>query len=210
MPNTTAFEDHSDAYDEWFEINADLYAAELKTVRELLPSHPQDGLEVGIGSGKFAAPLGIKIGVEPCEQMAEKARALGIKVYSGVAEKLPFTEQTFPFILMVTTICFVDDPLKTFQEALRVLQPGGELLVGFVDRESEMGRNYQANKEKSRFYKEATFYSTQELLDLLTRAGFGSLHCKQSLIPGLETDTVRDGFGDGAFVVIKAQKHPAP
>lgn len=207
MPRTSAFEDHSDAYDEWFEINADLYAAELKTVRQLLPENPQKGLEVGVGSGKFAEPLGIKIGVEPCEQMAEKARALGIKVHPGIAEQLPFENQSFPFVLMVTTICFVDDPLKTFQEAHRVLQPGGELLVGFVDKESELGRKYHANKEKSRFYKEANFYSTQELLDFLVSAGFSSWQCKQTLIPGLTTDAVRDGYGDGAFVVIKAVKN---
>lgn len=203
MPKTAAFENHSDAYDEWFEINADLYTAELATVRELLPPQPEKGLEVGVGSGKFAEPLGIKTGVEPCEEMAQKARNLGIKVHPGVAEALPFADQSFPFILSVTTICFVDDVAKTFAESFRVLQSGGSILVGFVDIESELGQKYQANKDKSRFYQEATFFSTQELLDALTAAGFSDLHCKQSLIPGAPGGTVRDGHGEGAFVVIK-------
>lgn len=206
MPKTSAFESHSDAYDEWFEINADLYAAELATVRELLPKNPEQGLEVGVGSGKFSGPLGIKTGVEPCEEMAAKARALGIEVHPGVAEELPFADQSFPFVLSVTTICFVDDVAKTFAESFRVLQPGGSILVGFVDKESELGKKYQANKDKSRFYREATFFSTQELLDALTVAGFGSLQCKQSLIPDTPEGTVRDGHGEGAFVVIKATR----
>ncbi len=203
MAKTSAFENHSDAYDEWFDINADLYAIELATVRELLPEHPEWGMEVGVGSGKFSAPLGLKTGVEPCEEMAAKARRRGIDVHPGVAEALPFNDESFPFILSVTTICFVDDVAKTFAESFRVLQPGGSLLVGFVDRESELGRKYQANKEKSRFYQEATFFSTQELLDALTAAGFTDLHCKQSLIPGAPEGTVRNGHGEGAFVVIK-------
>ena len=210
MPKTAAFENHSDAYDEWFEINADHYAAELATVRKLLPEDPQKGLEVGVGSGKFAGPLGIKTGVEPCKEMAEKARKLGIEVLPGIAEQLPFDDESVPFILSVTTICFVDDVLKTFQESFRVLQPGGSILVGFVDKESELGKKYQANKDKSRFYQEATFYSTQELIDSLTAAGFNNLHCKQSLIPDVPQGTIRDGHGEGAFVVIKGYKPKGP
>lgn len=206
MPKITAFETHSDAYDEWFVINSDLYAAELKIVRQMLPESTDKGLEVGIGSGKFAEPLGIKLGVEPCEQMAEKARRLGIEVHPGVAEALPFADNSFEFVLLVTTICFVDDVLKTFQEALRVLQPGGCLLVGFVDRDSEMGAQYEANREKSRFYREATFFSTQELLHSLKEAGFTDLNSKQTLIPNTPQGTIRDGFGEGAFVVIKGVK----
>lgn len=206
MPKTAAFEQFSDAYDAWFEINADLYAAELATLRSMLPEDPQRGLEVGVGSGKFAAPLGIKTGVEPCEQMAAKARQLGIKVYPGVAEQLPFEDNSFPFILSVTTICFVDDVLKTFQESFRVLQPGGTILVGFVDRESQLGQKYQRNKDNSRFYREATFFSTSELMEQLQTAGFCKLHCRQALIPGETQKTVKDGHGDGAFVVIKGHK----
>lgn len=206
MPKTSAFENHSDAYDEWFEINADLYAAELATVRALLPENPELGLEVGVGSGKFAGPLGIKTGVEPCKEMAEKARKLGIEVHPGIAEALPFGDQSFPFILSVTTICFVDDVARTFSESYRVLQAGGSILVGFVDKESGLGKKYQANKEKSRFYREATFFSSRELLAALTAADFGDLHCKQSLIPGAPEGTVRDGHGEGAFVVIKGTR----
>jgi len=206
VPRIDAFENHSDAYDDWFDKNQEAYEAELKAVRQLLPTGEAKGLEVGIGSGKFAVPLGIKIGVEPSSQMADKAKKLGIQVHTGVAEALPFSADQFDFVLMVTTICFVDDIVKSFQEALRVIVPGGSIVVGFVDVESELGQKYLKNRHKSRFYQQATFFSTQQVLDYLHAAGFGQTEVKQTLLPGDTEQTVLNGFGDGAFVVIQAIK----
>ncbi|MDX2494321.1 MAG: class I SAM-dependent methyltransferase [Desulfuromusa sp.] len=206
MPKIDAFENYSDAYDDWFEKNQDAYEAELKAVRQLLPAGDVRGMEVGIGSGKFAVPLGIKVGVEPSEQMAAKAEKLGLEVHSGVAEELPFPAGQFDFVLMVTTICFVDDAVRSFQEARRVLAPGGCILVGFVDMESELGQKYLQNRHKSKFYKEATFFSTEEVLDHLKTAGFGTTKIRQTLVPADTEKTVLDGFGEGAFVVIRAIK----
>jgi len=206
MPKTEPFEKHSDAYDEWFEKNSDLYEAELEAIRQLIPLPEAEGVEVGVGSGKFAAPLGIKIGVEPSEKMAIKARKQGINVYPGIAEDLPFPDGRFDFVLMVTTICFVDDVIKSFREAFRVLKPGGCIIVGFVDKESKLGRHYAEEREESKFYKEATFFSAQEVLKYLEEAGFRPVRIKQTLIPGVSPETILDGFGKGAFVAIRGVK----
>ena len=206
MPRIDAFENHSDAYDDWFDRNQEVYAAELKAVRQLLPIGEPRGLEVGVGSGKFAVPLEIKIGVEPSAQMAAKAKKLGIEVHTGIAEALPFSADQFDFVLMVTTICFVDDIIKSFQEALRVVVPGGSIIVGFVDVESDLGQKYRQNRHKSKFYQQATFFSTRQVLDYLHTAGFGQTEVKQTLLPGDTEQMVLDGFGAGAFVVIKAIK----
>ena len=206
MPNIEPFENHSDRYDEWFEAHADAYYAELEAVRLVIPPPPARGLEVGVGSGKFAVPLRIRIGVEPSEKMAGKAEEQGIRVLRGVAEKLPFPAAEFDFVLMVTTICFVDDILQSFKEAFRVLKPGGCIIVGFVDKESELGKEYIAKRDESVFYKDATFFSTQEVSGHLKDAGFENPSFKQTLIPGEPQGTIRDGFGTGAFVVAKSVK----
>jgi ubiquinone/menaquinone biosynthesis C-methylase UbiE len=62
---------------------------------------------------------------------------------------------------MVTTICFVDDLKKAFREAFRVLKKEGFIVIGFIDKDSELGKIYRANKNKSRFYKIAEFFSIQ-------------------------------------------------
>lgn len=206
MPRIEAFEKYSEEYDEWFEKNVGFYEAELGAMRRLVPPPGAEGMEVGVGSGKFAAPLGIKIGLEPSEKMGRKAKRQGIEVYPGVAEDLPFSDDRFDFVLMVTTICFVDDVIKSFREVFRVLKDSGFIIVGFVDKESELGLQYAEKKESSKFYKDATFYSTPEVLRDLKKAGFRTTNILQTLIPGEMPGTILEGFGRGSFVVIKGMK----
>ena len=205
MPKIEPFESFSKVYDEWFERNPQKYKLELKAVKTFIPQNAK-GLEVGVGSGKFAAPLGIKTGVEPSNKMAQIAESLGINVIKAIAEALPFEDESFDFVLMVTTICFVDDIKKSFKEAHRVLKKDGFIVVGFVNKDSELGNKYQKNRDKSKFYKEATFFSTSEVVDLLKDAGFKSFEIKQTLLPQDEKKDIIDGFGKGSFVVIKGIK----
>ncbi|MCF7970761.1 MAG: class I SAM-dependent methyltransferase [Methylococcaceae bacterium] len=205
MAKIAPFEGFGEQYDDWFVRNKDKYAAELRALRCFIPADG-DGLEVGVGSGKFASPLGIKTGVEPSPKMADKARKLGIHVLPGVAEYLPVPTGTFDFVLMVTTICFVDDLKKSFQEAFRVLKKDGFIVIGFIDKDSELGKVYEANKDKSHFYNIAEFFSTQEVLACLKESGFGDFETKQSIFPENDTQYIEDGFGTGSFVVIKGLK----
>jgi SAM-dependent methyltransferase len=204
-PLTEPFDQFRDAYEEWFVRNHESYLLELDALRQLMPSGFSSSLEVGVGTGLFAQPLGIGTGVEPSPAMAEFARNRGIKVFHGVAESLPFPDSSFDLLLMVTTVCFVDDALSAFSEARRVLTAGGCILVGFVDRESDLGQRYQENRHGSRFYRDATFYSVTEVISLLERAGLSIAETRQTLIDG-EAGAILDGWGRGAFVVIKAVK----
>lgn len=161
-------EHDSDRYDAWFDNNPDMYAVELEALRRAIPPPPARGLEVGVGSGKFAGPLGITTGVEPSEKM-------GIRVFRDVAENLPFTDCEFDFVLMVTTICFLDDIRKAFQEAYRVLKLAGCIVIGFIDRTSSLGKQYNAHRKNSVFYKDAVFFSPHEVGTYLKDAHFKDL-----------------------------------
>jgi len=205
MAKIAPFEDFSEIYDDWFTKNTDKYEAELRALRCFVPTNG-NGLEVGVGSGKFATPLGIKTGVEPSYKMADKARKLGIQVLPGIAEDLPVSDNSFDFVLMVTTICFVDDLKKSFQEACRVLKKDGFIVIGFIDKDSELGEIYRANKDKSCFYKIAEFFSAEEVLACLSEAGFGDFETKQTIFPGNDIQRIEDGFGTGSFVVLKGLK----
>jgi len=63
MPKVEPFEKYASQYEGWFERNRFVYESELRAIRKQLPGSGK-GIEIGIGSGRFAAPLGIKLGLE--------------------------------------------------------------------------------------------------------------------------------------------------
>ena len=209
MPKITPFENYFNEYEEWFEENRFVYEAELQAVRELLPADGE-GIEIGVGSGRFAAPLGIRLGIDPSLKMAEIAVKRGIEVYEGVAENLPFDNGRFDFALMVTAICFLGDARAAMCEAYRILKPGGALVIGFVDRISPVGKKYEKHKAENKFYREASFYSTNEVVSLMADEGFGDFSFTQTIFRNLEdinnAESVKEGYGEGSFVVIRGEK----
>ncbi len=123
MAKIKPFEEYAFQYEDWFERNRFIYESELRAIREQLPKN-NNGMEIGIGSGRFAVPLGIKIGLEPLRKMRGIAQKRSIEVIGGIAEELPFHNSQFGFALMVTTICFLDDIEAAFKEIHRVLKHG--------------------------------------------------------------------------------------
>jgi len=206
---TTIFAAAAQEYDEWFDRHEIAYGSELAAIRNFLPKQGK-GLEIGVGTGRFAAPLGIKVGVEPARAMAEMARKRGITVYEAYAEALPFQDAVFDFILMVTVLCFLKDPVAALEEATRVLKPQGRLLIGIIDRDSPLGQIYEAKKAQSKFYREARFYSATQVMGWLARLGYEKIQSCRTLFQILQAITaaepVRENHGQGGFVVISAQK----
>ncbi|MFO8147194.1 MAG: class I SAM-dependent methyltransferase [Gillisia sp.] len=209
MPKIEAFQKYPDEYDNWFVKNKWAFQSELNAVKNLLPRF-DEVIEIGIGSGIFAEPLGIREGVDPSAAMRKKAEQKGLKVLDAVAEKLPYASASVNGAVMITSICFVDDIHQSFKEAHRVLKNDGFLILGFVDKDSPVGKEYQKFKDQSMFYKEATFFGTEELFKILMQTGFRIKETWQTVFGKLEEinekQPVIEGFGKGSFAVIKAQK----
>jgi ubiquinone/menaquinone biosynthesis C-methylase UbiE len=202
------FEESANEYDDWFIRHELTYKSELAAVRTLLP--PGCGLEIGVGTGRFAGPLQIKVGVEPAQAMANIARSRGIDVLRGYAESLPIATASFDFVLMVTVLCFLQNPLQALVEATRVLKPRGCLIIGMIDPDSPLGRSYEANKEKSRFYRQARFHPVSQVLKWLEDLGYQNPKTCQTIFQDVETltaaETVKEDHDEGGFVIISAQK----
>lgn len=204
------FETEAERYDRWFDRHPAVYKSEIEAIRAALPESHGHTLEIGIGTGRFAEPFGVTIGVEPAEAMRRIAETRGIHAVDGVAEALPYDDESFDCALMVTTICFVDDPLQSCREAWRVLRPGGCFVVGFVDRDSFLGQHYEAHREESPFYRGARFFSAREIGDLLQEAGFTDLQFWQTLfnLPDEISvpQPVMSDYGRGGFVAVAGTK----
>ncbi len=209
MPKTEPFDRHTEAYERWFDANRWAWLSEVEAIRRFLPSEGKM-LEVGVGTGRFAQPLGIRLGVEPSRAMGVIARSRGILTLEGVAEALPLGDGRFSAVLMVTTVCFLDDLDVALRECLRVLRPGGAIVIGFVDAESDLGRVYQARRSESLFYTHARFFGVAELKAALRRAGFERPQAVQTLFQPLDAlrgiEPVREGHGEGSFVVLAATR----
>ncbi|MGE3727043.1 MAG: class I SAM-dependent methyltransferase [Candidatus Sericytochromatia bacterium] len=188
------------AYDQWFELYAGTFASEVKLLKSLLPDF-HSALEIGVGSGRFAQALGISIGVEPELAMAELARKRGIQVIAGQAEALPFAENTCDFLLMVTVLCFVSDRIQSLQEAWRVTQPGGYLLIGTLDPAQSWVHN---RLQKGQFLSQAKPVSLSQLQAELRAIGWQEQKCAQTLVnepqPGHLLEPFSQSKGKGGFV----------
>jgi SAM-dependent methyltransferase len=209
MPKILPFQRYTGQYEDWFSDHRWVYEAELRAVKALLPEGDR-GLEVGVGTGRFAKPLGIKTGLEPSVRMREIARRRGIKVLAGVAENLPFGDGEFDLVLMVTTVCFLDDIHQAFQEAHRVLANDGFFIAGIVDRNSPIGQQYLKHQNESVFYKLATFFSVDEVVKIMRQSGFIDFRFRQTIFRSLsvtdDKEPVKLGYGEGSFVVVRGRK----
>jgi SAM-dependent methyltransferase len=209
MSEVSPFEAHHSRYEAWFDKNAAAYISELLALRPFVPWEGR-GIEIGVGSGRFAAPLGIEVGIDPSPAMLAYAATRDIKTIEAAAENLPFTDGSFDYALVVTTICFVDSPVHMLAETNRVLKPDSRLIIGFIDRESDLGQDYLVHQAESVFYRAATFYSAAEVGRLVRQAGFSIHAWGQTLThPLRETrriEPLRPGYGQCAFVVVAATK----
>ncbi len=199
------FDQYYKQYDNWYDRNKFAYLSELEAVRKALPERGK-GLEIGVGTGRFAVPLGIAYGVEPSVKMAEIAIQRGVDVQIAPGEKIPFADNEFDYALIAITICFVKNPQKVIAETKRVLKKRGKIILAIVDKNSFLGQFYQ--KKKSRFYKQANFFSVDEIVDLLKGFDFGNFSFSQTIshLPQKlkKIEKAEGGYGQGGFVVISA------
>lgn len=205
------FDTNVGEYEAWYDNYPEVYQSELAAIREQLLKLPENirGIEVGLGTGRFAQPLGIKEGIEPSEEMAKLAIKRGIEIMEGYAENLPYSDLQFDFVLFVT-ICHLDNVKLALKHAHRVLKHKGSIIIGFLDKNQAIAKGYEDKRHRSTFFKQATFYSVKRVKELLSNAGFKSLEFNQTLFGDIddidEVQIPKPNYGEGSFVVVKAIK----
>ena len=208
MPRIEPFEQFYMRYEQWFIKHKFVYLSELNAIKKVLPTG--EGIEIGVGTGRFAIPFDIRYGVEPSLKMGFIARQRGINVIQAVAEALPIKSSSFDFATMITTVCFVDNLKKSFEEVWRILKPNGYIILGYIDKNSPLGQFYSRNKNKNPFYRYATFYSTEELITLLKNVGFGDFVFYQTIFKPLDKinsiEPLKKGYGEGSFIALRGKK----
>jgi SAM-dependent methyltransferase len=93
----------------------------------------QRALDVGCGPGALTAQLVERLGAQavsaidpsPSFVAAIRARFPEVDVRSGVAEHLPFPDDSFDVVLAQLVVHFMTDPVSGLREMARVTRPGG-------------------------------------------------------------------------------------
>ena len=116
-------------YDHWMNAPSDeVWRRVLKLPAETLL------LDVGGGTARVSGPLASQVRaavvVDSSAAMLEQAaRRPGIQAIQAPAEHLPFADNTFGRILMVDALHHVSGTRRSLEEMLRVLAPGGRLVI---------------------------------------------------------------------------------
>jgi ubiquinone/menaquinone biosynthesis C-methylase UbiE len=128
----------------------------------------------------------------------------------AVAESLPYADMRFDFAVMLFCVSYFKDVTTAFKEAYRVLKKDGCLIVGFLDKDSIIGKAYEQRKPESDFYRHAVFYGVDKITEELRQAGFRHFEFNQTLFGELtDINSVqhpKKGIGEGSLVVVKAMK----
>lgn len=197
------FDRLAERYDAWYDRppGSTIFPLEVACLQSLLDGLPRPWLEVGVGTGRFASALGVEFGVDPATRPLLAARRRGVRVVRAKGEQLPFRDRSFGAVLLVVTLCFVEDPLAVLQESRRVLCPGGAVVTGMVFADSPWGQHYLREAEDGHpFYSAARFLTREEFRALLVRAG---------LVPVRFSSTLRQAPGEAvAAEPVWPEDHP--
>ncbi len=164
----------AEEYDSWYDSaeGTAVLAAESACLRLLVPRIEGTWLEVGAGTGRFSAALGVGTGLDPSPSMLAIAARRGIKTLVATGERLPFAERSLDGILMVATLCFVENAPLVLSECVHVLRSFGVLLIGHIPSDGPWGQVYlRKAREGHPLYSRARFTTVAELAQMATAAG---------------------------------------
>lgn len=89
-------------------------------------------LDVGCGTGanlEMLANFGESEGVDVSDDALEFCRLKNLKATKGLAEKLPFADESFDVVTALDVVEHLDDDIAGLKEMHRVLKTGGKTLI---------------------------------------------------------------------------------
>lgn len=173
------FNDHAAQYALWYQTPEGQYADNIEKelfLKLVQPKSGQSVLDIGCGTGHnlaFFKELELKAaGIDISKSMldiASKKLSTEAELYWGYAEQLPFRNNSFDIVTLITVLEFVSNPIKVLNEASRVAR---ELIyLGILNKISLPGINRRIKgKFRDSIYNQARFYSIWEIEAMVIRA----------------------------------------
>ncbi len=185
---------------------------EKKLLTEHLANIPYRGLlELGCGTGhwtSFFCQKGFNVtAIDASENMlkiAEQKNPDNCRFKKADATQLPFADNTFSVVVSVAMIEFIEDVNTVMKETERVLKPGGYLLLGCLNQNSELGKA----RINDPVFKHARFFTPEQIQNFLTRFGEPHLSYGVYFSPDFEIldGTSKQDLAEPAFIAASVKK----
>ncbi len=169
-------------YDKWYETPKGVYADDQEKKLFLKLTEFKKGqtlLDIGCGTGHFSFwfhSLGLKVtGIDLSLEMLKVAKSKlknkEIKFFRGNASLLPFSDDSFDLVVLITTLEFASNPGQILSEAFRVCR--SRIFLGVLNKYSILAfkrklKAYFINKQS--VYRKAKFYSLRGLKKLIKKS----------------------------------------
>ncbi len=146
----------------------------LESFLEQIVNNPQSKiqnpkfLDVGCGTGanlEMLASFGAAEGVDVSDDALEFCKLKGLKAHKGLAESLPFAENSFDVVTALDVVEHLDDDVAGLKEMHRVLKPGGKTLIFVPAFMWLWGVQDDVSNHRIR-------YTKQQIVERLQKAGF--------------------------------------
>ena len=147
----------------------------------------ENGCGVGMYLKRLSADAAFAVGLEIELPRAREAAAQKLVVLNGAGEALPFEDEKFDLVLSHEVLEHVADDRRCLEEIVRVLKPGGRLVLFVPNRGypfethgiywrgkyhfgNNFGVNYLPRKWRNKLAPHVRVYSGKDLEKLIDRA----------------------------------------
>lgn len=177
------FDQKAPEYDDWYCTQKGALVDTLETECAFSLFQPSEGmtvLDAGCGTGNFSMKMarlgavveGVDLSVPMIGYAKEKAAAseysMQLTFHVGDLYALDFPDEHFDAVLSMAAFEFIHDDQKALDEFMRVVKPGGYVLIGTITGNSDWGIEYISHmpREDSVFHH-ACFKTADQMRALL-------------------------------------------
>ncbi len=201
-----------------------LYEPYAVYVTSRIIAHPEKVLEIGSGSGRLTNHLSKKMGTQAVVHAIDinpnmleiarvKIKATNVEFLLADAQSLPFPDNSFDCVICQFSFMFLPDKQKGFNEAWRVLKPGGQFMFLTWDKAENNISLHISQQTILQFLKTeipayfckaySAMNNPEDLLEYTKVAGFKNTTIEKVTLTG-QSPTAMDaaiGFVEGNSII---------